>query len=220
MYIYLLRNEDRLDNRVYIGQTNNIRQRMYAHKCNAKAKVNRPVYNWINEIGYDNVEVSIEMECSKNEAFELEEQTIKKYDIDKNFQVLNEQHQKDYDPTKSFYNLCKNKEEIWEMYNNTDLPREEIIQKFGISPSMLSRVIKQHGGSNRKTKLYGHYEEIQQSIMNGVPMRQLAREYGVGKTSITNINVGVTAYNPNLNYPLNKNVKDKIVKENQFKKKV
>lgn len=52
------------------------------------------------------------------------------------------------------------------------------------------------------------------------PIRELAREYGVAKNSISNINVGITAYNSELEYPLNKNVRDEIIKRFQFKSKV
>ena len=45
----------------------------------------------------------------------------------------------------------------------------------------------------------------------------LAREYGVAKNSISNINTGITAYNPKLEYPLNKYVRDEIMKRFQFK---
>ena len=103
------------------------------------------------------------------------------------------------------------------MYNNTNLPRQEIIEYFNISDSLLSKIIQEHGGSNRKGKLYGYYEEIQDAIISGVPIRELAREYGVAKNSISNINTGITAYNPELEYPLNKYVRDEIMKRFQFK---
>lgn len=106
------------------------------------------------------------------------------------------------------------------MYQDKTVSRKEICDFFGISDSLLSKIVIEHGGSQRKGKLFGKYEEIQQKIMAGVPIRQLASEYGVAKNSIANINTGITAYNPNLDYPLNKYVRNKIMRDSWFKPKV
>ena len=131
--------------------------------------------------------------------------------------IYNEQLTKNYNPVNNINEKFEYREEVWDLYNNTNLPRQEIIEYFNISDSLLSKIIQEHGGSNRKGKLYGYYEEIQDAIMSGIPIRELAREYGVAKNSISNINVGITAYNPELEYPLNKYVRDEIVKRFQFK---
>lgn len=134
--------------------------------------------------------------------------------------MYNEQLTKNYNPFKKINEKFEYREEVWNLYKNTNLPRQEIAEYFGISDSLLTKIIQEHGGSNRKGKLFGYYEEIQNAIMSGIPIRELAREYGVAKNSISNINVGITAYNSKLQYPLNKYVRDEIVKRFQFKSKV
>lgn len=218
MIIYLLKNKNN-EKEIYVGKTTNLKNRLYAHKSCTIKKVDRPIYNWINEIGFDNLIVETELECLSSQADYYEKETIKKYE-NLGFKVLNEQLTKNYCPTENFSNKFLYRKEVWELYNNTTLPREEIIEIFGISDSLLSKIIQENGGSNRKGKLYGYYEEIQNAIMSGIPIRELAREYNVAKNSISNINIGITAYNPELDYPLNKNVRESIVKKFYFKKKV
>ena len=215
MYIYSLKNKNNLKE-IYIGKTSNIKQRMHAHKNCAKKKINRPIYNWINKIGFDNIEVNIEVECLKSQIDYYEQKIIKKYE-DLDYIIYNEQLTKNYNPVDNINEKSEYREEVWNLYNNTNLPRQEIIEYFNISDSLLSKIIQEHGGSNRKGKLYGYYEEIQDAIISGVPIRELAREYGVAKNLISNINTGITAYNPELEYPLNKYVRDEIMKRFQFK---
>ena len=186
MYIYSLKNKNNLKE-IYIGKTSNIKQRMYAHKNCAKKKINRPIYNWINKIGFDNIEVNIEVECLKSQIDYYEQKIIKKYE-DLDYIIYNEQLTKNYNPVDNINEKFEYRKEVWDLYNNTNLPRQEIIEYFNISDSLLSKIIQEHGGSNRKGKLYGYYEEIQDAIISGVPIRELAREYGVAKNSISNIN--------------------------------
>lgn len=47
------------------------------------------------------------------------------------------------------------------MYQDKTVSRKEICDCFGISDSLLSKIITEHGGSQRKGKLFGKYEEIQ-----------------------------------------------------------
>ena len=218
MVIYLLKNKNNTKE-IYIGKTKNLRNRIYAHKSCAIRKINRPIYNWINEIGFENLIIETELECSESQADLYEKETIRKYE-NLGYKVLNEQLTKKYCPIENFDNKFIHKKEVWDLYNNSTLSRKEIIRLFNISDSLLSKIIQENKGSNRKNKLYGHYEEIQSDIIKGIPIREIARKYEVSKNSISNINKGITSYNPNLSYPLNKEVRESIVKEYQFKKKV
>ena len=218
MYIYSLKNKNNLKE-IYIGKTSNVKQRMYAHKSCAKRNIDRPIYNWINKIGFENIEINIELECIKSQVDEYEYKTIKKYE-EEGYVVYNEQLTNNYIPLENMNKKFEYREEVWDLYNNTNLPREEIIEHFGISDSLLTKIIQEYGGSNIKGKLFCYYEEIQNAIMSGIPIRELAREYGVAKNSISNINTGITAYNPDLDYPLNKYVRDEVMKRFQFKSKV
>jgi hypothetical protein len=136
------------------------------------------------------------------ESFNLEIEYIKLYES-KGFNLLNEQHNSQYEPALNFNKRIFNKDEIWKDYLNGK-GRVEICLSYGISDSMLSKIISENGGINRISKLEPYFKEIQDSIIQGVPIRKLARKYNVCKNSISNINKGITAYDPNLNYPLNK----------------
>lgn len=169
MYIYSLKNKNNLKE-IYIGKAANIKQRIYAHKNCAKKNINRPIYNWINKIGFENIKIDIELECIKSQAdeYEYEYQTIKKYEKE-GYKIYNEQLTKNYNLSKKIDKKFEDREEVWNLYKNTDLPRQEIIEHFGISDSLLTKIIQEHRGSNRKGKLFGYYEEIQNAIMSGIP---------------------------------------------------
>lgn len=130
--------------------------------------------------------------------------------------VYNQQLTTGYNPIKNINKTFSQREELWDVYCNTSLSKYEIAEEFGISISLIFKIIQEHGGSPRKNKLENYYEEIQKKIIDGVPIRQLAREYNVCKNAISNINKGITAYNPSLQYPLNDKVRDKIVEQSRF----
>ena len=218
MVIYLLKNKNNTKE-IYIGKTKNLKKRIYTHKSCAVRKVNRPIYNWINKIGFENLIIETELECSDSQADLYEKETIKKYE-NLGYKVLNEQLTKTYCPIENFDKKFIHRKEVWDLYSNSTLSRKEIVRLFNISDSLLSKIIQENKGSNRKNKLYGHYEEIQSDLMKGVPIREIAREYGVSKNSISNINKGITSYNPNLSYPLNKEIRESIIKKYQFKQTV
>lgn len=215
MVIYSLRK----DKEIYVGKTKDLRQRIYAHRASAVRELNRPLYRWINDIGFDNLTIETEMECPDDQADFYEKETIRKYE-DLGYRVLNAQLTKTYCPTGNFENKFIRREEVWDLYTSTNLSRREITERFGISDSLLTKIIQENGGSNRKSKLCGHYEDIQKAIMEGTPIRELARKYSVAKTAIGNINMGITAYNPELTYPLNHDVRENNIRASQFKKKV
>lgn len=220
MLIYSIRRKDNLKE-IYIGKTNNLRNRIAIHKSKMIKKQDRLLYNWMNEIGYDNLYFQVEEDNILIENInDKEKKYIKKYE-ELGYKMLNEQLTKNYIPlNKGSNEPFKDREKLWEMYRDTNLSKITIAKYFRVSSSLVSKVVKEHGGTNRKCKLQDHYEEIQKQIMNGVPIRVLAKKYNVRKNSISNINKGITAYNPKLSYPLNENVRDDIIKRTQFKSKV
>lgn len=218
MIIYGLTIEN-VEGEIYIGKTSNLIKRLYSHKSKARKEPNIPVYTWINKYGWENVKPIILCECSKEEADEKEKYFIKLYE-NKGYKVANTQLTKNFEGFENLGNKFQKREEVWLDYTQTDMSRQEIAEKYKISCSLISKIIQEHGGTTRKDKLYGLYEEIQQKIISGVSIRKLAREYGVQKTAITNINKGITAYNPNLSYPLNEKVRDKNLRDSWFKSKV
>lgn len=214
MYIYSIKPKNGVKE-IYIGKTNNFKERLYGHKSCCVKDNKQSKYKWMNSYGWENLiaEVLFEYE-NENENYELV--FIEKFKT-QGWKVINDQLN-DYHPLikKRF----DKREEVWREYQDSSKNRKEICDKFGISDSLLSKIIIEHGGSTRKGKLNGKYEEIQQKIMQGVPIRELAREYKVAKNSISNINRGITAYNPSLSYPLNEEVRDKNLQDSWFKSKV
>lgn len=55
--------------------------------------------------------------------------------------------------------------------------------------------------------------------MKGESICGLAKEYGVHKNAIANINKGITAFDTTLSYPLNKEVREEVMQKSYFKKK-
>ena len=96
----------------------------------------------------------------------------------------------------------------------------EVADKFSISESLAKKIIKEYNYSKPHGKLHKYYKEIQQQLISGCSIRSLAKKYNVSKNSIANINKGITCFDENLDYPLNKYVRDNIIKNSWFKSKV
>lgn len=71
--IYKITNK--LNNKVYIGQSNNVLRRLNEHKRQRKVDID----SYINVLGVDNFEFEILEECSKEELDKKEQQYIKQY---------------------------------------------------------------------------------------------------------------------------------------------
>lgn len=214
MYIYSIYPKDGTKE-IYIGKTNNIKQRMYSHKSCVVNNNGQHKYVWMKLFGWDNLEWKVEEEFS-DISIDRESYYINVYK-DRGYKVFNDQLN-DYHPlgTSKF----NERDLVWQDYSRTNMGRKEICDKYSISDSLLSKIIIEHGGSVRKDKLYEYYDVIKQEIMNGVPIRALARKYNVCKNAIANINKGITAYDPALCYPLNQYVVSEIMQNSYFKPKV
>lgn len=71
--IYKITNK--LNNKVYIGQSNNVLRRLNEHKRQRKVDID----SYINVLGVDNFEFEILEECSKEELDKKEQQYIEQY---------------------------------------------------------------------------------------------------------------------------------------------
>ena len=61
MYIYSIYPKNG-DKEIYIGKTNNIKQRMYTHKSGVTNNYTQKKYDWMKKVGWDNLEYKIEEE--------------------------------------------------------------------------------------------------------------------------------------------------------------
>jgi len=78
-YVYQIKNL--INNKIYIGQSINIKERWHRHKKNAKRKINHPLYDSINKYGISNFLFEILAECNTQEDTDLlEKQFIIQYD--------------------------------------------------------------------------------------------------------------------------------------------
>lgn len=76
MKIYKIINK--INNKIYIGKTNDIEKRIKRHLRSVKNKVNRYLYDAINHYGWENFDVEIIEECTDSEANEKEKFYIRK----------------------------------------------------------------------------------------------------------------------------------------------
>ena len=213
MFIYLIKSKLN-EKEGYIGKTNNIQSRWYAHLCCIRHSTSDK-YKRFQEIGEDNLEIIKIFEYPDTDQTDYETKFIEEY-TKNGFNLINKQLN-NYHP--ELHEKNKDRELIWADYKN-NLKRRDICDKYNISDSLLTKIIKEHGGTFKKSKLTPFFQEIQDKIISGEPIRRLAEEYGVCKNAIANINKGITAYDPNLKYPLNQFVREEIIKNSYFKSKV
>lgn len=203
---------------IYIGKTNNFENRKYAHIRNAvngSSKSNDDLYKWMRSVGIDNLVFSIECECDNSMADSMERSTVKKYES-LGYNLHNKQLTSGY---VQIHKRFEYRDEVYDMIVNKHKSDIEVANTFGISQSLIKKIMSEYN-YHKRSKLYDIHEEIQQKIISGAPIRQLAREYGVCKNAISNINRGRAFYNPNLHYPLNENVRDENLRKSWFKSKV
>jgi len=215
MIIYKIQNKNNC-NEIYIGKTKNLKNRIYQHKSRAKQHCDKKVYKWINSIGFDNIEFIIECICDDKDSALIERETVKKYE-ELGYTLYNDQLTKLFNPSNTRFN---DRHSVYELYLNSSLSINEVADKFSISESLVKKIIKEYNYSKPHGKLHKYYKEIQQQLISGCSIRSLAKKYNVSKNSIANINTGITCFDENLDYPLNKYVRDNIIKNSWFKSKV
>lgn len=198
MLIYSIRNKKDI-NEIYIGKTNNLKNRIYSH-MNQIGKKDNKLYNWLKTLDSKDIYFEIEVDfLTPGEAFYKEKEIILKYRC-LGFNVYNQQGN-NYHPEPRKKNIKR--VSIWEDYLS-GMKTYDISKKYGVSISLVSKIISENGGTPFKSKLSDFSDDIKREIMEGYPIRELARKYGVCKNAVSNINKGKAYYDKNLNYPLNK----------------
>lgn len=217
MFIYTIQDKNNLRD-IYIGQTKNFEARCYTHKRAAfhkSSKSSSDLYKWMRSVGEDNLLFSIECECDISNVRELERQTVKKYES-LGFTIHNKQLTSGY---VQIHERFEHRDEVYDMIVNKNMTDDEVANAFNISKSLIGKIMAERS-FHKRSKLFYVQEEIKEKIVSGIPIRQLAREYGVAKSAIGNINCGKAFYDPLLDYPLNKNVRDDNLRNSWFKSKV
>lgn len=146
----------------------------------------------------------------------LKEKLLKKYE-ELGYILYNDQLTKLFNPSNTRFN---DRHSVYELYLNSNMSICEVADKFSISESLAKKIIKEYNYSKPYGKLHKYYKEIQQQLISGCSIRSLAKKYNVSKNSVANINTGITCFDENLDYPLNKYVRDNIIKNSWFKSKV
>lgn len=138
--IYKITNK--INNKVYIGQSINIEHRWTAHR-NRPYNLNsndyeKPLYRSIRKYGLDNFSFEVLEECNKQELNDREIFWINYYDSSNN--------QKGYNLTQGGYSGNYNKleekniKEIQELLINSNMSQEEIGKKYNVSQRMISYI--------------------------------------------------------------------------------
>lgn len=171
---YIYKYQNKINGKIYIGQTNDIRKRKNGHKSaayNLKSKdYNAPFHNAIRKYGIDNFSFEILEAISDNEiqnyVDEREKYYIEKYQSLISFNGYNvSQGGQGFSPIKKTYEQCIKSSRIF-------------------SPEEI--------------------EDIQQSLINNISFNAIIKKYSprLTRTYLSNINCGINLKNPKLNYPL------------------
>lgn len=233
-YIYCYTN--RITNRKYVGQTNNILRRKREHKSNSynknSAEYNLLFHKKIRQYGEENFDFQIlETIDTDNiqEVNELEQYWIDKLDtfVEKNGYNLtlggdNNEHSRIYDLSI----IDKVKKQI-----KKGISYENIQKEFGISIGYISGInTGMYFYDSKKTyplfKYYQSQKELEQIIelllYSELNMKEIAKITNKAYSTIKKINSGNLHYNENLSYPIRKqNTQQKkadIVKQLLLKK--
>lgn len=104
--IGIYRIHDKVNNLDYIGQSIHIETRWEQHKDEAKQlRVDRPLYNAMNKLGFDNFEFTILEECAPQELDARERYWVKYYDAYENGYNLTPGGQGQYFEHQNFFDL-------------------------------------------------------------------------------------------------------------------
>lgn len=140
--VYKITNQ--INNKCYIGQSRDIKERWRHHRINYKKtgapQYNSPLYNSMRHYGIDNFKFEIIEECSLNNLYEREKYWIRYYD--------SYNRQKGYNLTLggdgSWGNIIKITDEqikqICDMLENTIIPQYIIAEIFGVGQDTISEI--------------------------------------------------------------------------------
>lgn len=188
IYIYILRNK--INNKLYIGQTNNLKKRAREHKAKDRLKTKKThLYFAINKYGFNNFEmISIEEWDDPKEADESEEFWIQF------FQTRNK---------GIGYNISEGGK-VNRGFKHTE--------KFKINKSKQMKIYFQNNRPHNAKLSKNIISQIRDLFLTGnISYRKLSKQFNIDKKSIVNIvkNISYIDKNYTPNFDLIKNIANK-----------
>lgn len=227
--IYKIKNK--INNKIYIGQSINIERRWCEHKSRSLNKENKDcnmkIYEAIKTYGLNNFELSIIEKCEKEELKDREIYWINYYNsMDFNFGYNTDNG---YIPTHftklndtEYNNLCED-------LKNNFLSLEDISKKYNISLSYIYEINRGDNFRKNKNEKYPLREEniknrlsedmilnIKNDLLNGLPLIELQNKYSICEIDLYRINYGLRHAKENETYPLHDYYNDKVLSKNEI----
>lgn len=209
-----------INNKIYIGQTNNFERRKREHSKQMYGNCSKVLYNAIEKYGWENFSMEMIEDYCENYN-EKENYWIKKF----NSYVPNG-YNIDLALTSSECNIFIS-EEILNLIikdlQNTQLTADEIAEKYNISSSQTIRNINKgiiHKKNNIEYPIRKMRNElakerallvIQDLKQTDLSFKELSEKYNCSITCISNINTGSRVHFENEEYPIRKNTRQSKV---------
>lgn len=199
------------NNKIYIGQSINIKNRWNQHK---NIKNNTVISRAIFKYGWDNFKKEVIEYCKKKELNEKEIYWINFYNclIPRGYNVsLGGQN-------TSNLEKIKRSKKIKFLLKNTNLSIKQIGEKFKISSNAISEInngrtywesnilypIRQKKENKKENKFLfkQEWDRIKEKIIKKEKIIDIAKEFKCSISLVEDINQGRVAYDPKLKYPL------------------
>lgn len=209
-YVYKIRNK--INGKVYIGQTNNLERRLKEHKFDKRSR--KPIHDAIKKYGFENFEVTVEY--FGEDYNDKEKELISLYDSQNrekgyNIQSGGQDSAGEDNPMSKITELQK--AEVENLLLDSSLSMQEIGQMCNVSYRTVSNINLGNAWRNptltyplRQNNIPDNtYQSIIKDLLNtDLSFDDLATKYDVKRYVILNVNKGTSHKQENLEYPLRK----------------
>lgn len=216
MNIYIYSYINKFNGHRYIGKTDNVQRRQREHYSQAYNK-NSKYYNalWpkkIRQYGYDNFEFEILEIVNENNWQEREQYWISFYNTFKGvgYNTTPGGDSGDFEPILTDEEV----NQIYELLENSNLTQQKIASQIGISESLVSNINQGNAYKkenyhypirvNYKKGLQDYNELINLLRTTTKSFKQIAKELGIGESTVKKINYGTMWFDSNMSYPIRK----------------
>lgn len=223
--------ENKINGKVYIGQSVDIERRWNEHKSRSLSKkhdkdYNMKIYKAIRKYGLNNFKLSIIEECSEDKLRDKEIYWINYYNsMDSNFGYntangyIPTHFRKLYD--NEYNNLCE------DLKNNL-LSLDDISKKYNVSLGYIYEVNRGDNFRKNEDENYplrkdniknrlseNEITEIKNDLLKGLPLIQIRNKYNICEMDLYRINYGLRHAKKDEKYPLHDYASDKIFSEEE-----